>query len=300
MKTDLFSATILRSPDDGGTGTTPVPAATPTPAPAWYAGLDADTQAYVTSKGLADKDAAAAFVEAAKSHRAAEQYIGAPADQLVRLPKAGDAESENAFWTKIGRPADVTGYDLAGVKRADGTDISPEDREFYAKTALSLNLPKEAAARLATAVLQRSEAGDAARAQETQAATEAEFNALKTEWGQNFDVNRTFAERAFTGLAQAAGLSQEAMTKAVQELSTAVGRVNAMKLMFTIGRTMGEDTFHGGNRTPSDTKGPMAPAEAAAELNRLKTDSEWARKLLAGDRATVDEFNRLSAYAVAA
>lgn len=302
MKTNWFSAQVLRAPegDDGSAGTTTVPTPTPTPAPSWFAGLDADTQAYITSKGLADKDAATAFVEAAKSHRSAEQFIGAPADQLIRLPKENDAESQNTFWNRLGRPADATGYDFTTVKRGDGAALEANDAEFYGKLAHSLNLPKEAGARLAAEITARGETAAAERTRADQAATETEFNALKSEWGANFDTNRIFAERAFTALAQAANIAPEAMSKAVQELSSAVGRTNALKLMMTVGRTMGEDGYVAGKPGGADGKGPMAPGEAQARLNELKTDTAWRDKLLAGDRATVDEFNRLSAYAVAA
>lgn len=54
------------------------PAAPPAPAAKWFDNFDAETQGYINSRGLADKDPAAAFLEAAKAHREAQAYIGVP------------------------------------------------------------------------------------------------------------------------------------------------------------------------------------------------------------------------------
>jgi uncharacterized protein with von Willebrand factor type A (vWA) domain len=137
----------------------------------WYAALDADTQTYINSRGLADKDPATAFSEAAKAHREAQAYIGVPKEQLLKLPPAdAPPEAWDAFHERLGWSKNADDYKLEGLKRADGTDADDGFKDFVRTQAAELKLSPTAAAKLAEATLKHVEGGAAAQTAETTAA----------------------------------------------------------------------------------------------------------------------------------
>ncbi len=97
----------------------------------WYAGFDTETQNYIATRGLTDKDPSAAFLEAAKAHREAQAYIGVPKEQLLKLPKADAPPEEwDDVYAKLGYSKNADDYKLEGLKRGDGTDVDDSFKDF--------------------------------------------------------------------------------------------------------------------------------------------------------------------------
>lgn len=268
--------------DDSSTTTTGTTTQT-TDTTQWYSALDADTQAYITSKGLADKPAHEAFAQAAKSHREAEAYIGTPADQLLKLPKA-DAKPEewDAVHTRLGRPVTADKYDLAGVKFTDGSEVDAAFTDFVRAEAFKGGLSQAAATAMAQGFVNFLEKQTAADAGEQTAALEAQRSELKASWGQNFDANLFIARQAALKL----GLTPEQ----VAAMETSMGYKNLMEAFSTIGRKIGEDTF------VADTSrgdGTMTADQAKARIAEMKTDSDFQKRLLAGGAAEAREFKAM-------
>lgn len=250
----------------------------------WYSALDADTQAYVTAKGLADKPVAEAFAQAAKSHREAEAYIGAPADQLLRLPKATDGpEAWDAIHQRLGRPVAADKYDLAAVKFADGSDLDQSFVDFFRAEAFKGNLSQAAATSLAQSFVKFLENSETASTAEATEALNAQRAELKANWGQNFDANLFIARQAALKL----GLTPDQ----VASMEGLMGYKNLMEAFNTIGRKIGEDTYvaSGG---PSGT-GTVTADQARMRIAEMKTDDAFQKRLLAGGAAEAREFKAM-------
>jgi hypothetical protein len=86
----------------------------------WTTGLDAEVVGVLQTKGWDKLTPAQAAAQAVSSYREAEKFLGAPKDQLLRRPDPADPVAVKAFWQNLGKPADKTGYDFSGVKRANG------------------------------------------------------------------------------------------------------------------------------------------------------------------------------------
>jgi hypothetical protein len=275
-------------------GTTPAvppvipPAAPPTPGPtAWHAALDAETRGYAELRGLLAKDPVTAFAETARAHREAQAHIGAPADQLLRLPAADAApEAWAPVWQRLGAPATAAGYDFSTVKFADGSDVEPAAVEFFRKTAADLHLPAAAAPRLASQFVQFLEANDTAEATETVAKIEASKVALKTNWGQNFDANMLLARQAFAAFTP----SQDALAA----MENTAGYAEVMEFFRKVGSHMGEARFVAGGMP---AQGLLTRDGAVARIDELKADSEWVKKFLAGGAAEKREMDNLHTIA---
>lgn len=186
---------------------------------------------------------------------------GDPSRVLI-LPKDGDApEAWNDVFTKLGRPATPEEY---GLPVPDG-----QPKEFAAEVSKwfhELGIPKGAAVKLAERWnAKATEAVTAAQAKTTTEHT-AQIEALKSEWGTNYNANAQLVDKA----AEAFGMGQEELTA----LKSALGPGKAMKFLHTIGSKLGvegkfiEGAGNGGTMS-------LTPAQAQAELTRLKSDKTF-------------------------
>jgi hypothetical protein len=138
-------------------GAPPPAAGTPPPASGdkpWYDGAGAEDVGYFQNRGWDKVDAKTAAINAAKAHREAEKLIGAPAAELVRLPKdPNDAAGWAAVRSRLGVPADEKGYNFADVKHADGSALTEAEAAAWAKRSHSAGLrPADAVAMVADAI----------------------------------------------------------------------------------------------------------------------------------------------------
>lgn len=266
----------------------PAPAPAPIPSP-WYEGADADTIGHIQNRGWHDKDAKTAALEAVKAHREAERFLGIPKDQIVRVPTdAADEAGWKTVYSRLGAPDTKDGYDLSGVKFADGTELDQGFSDFFKTTAAAAHLPKEAAATIAREFVKFTEQQNQSEINEAQATLVKATEALKTNWGNNYEGNLFVAKRA----AAALGVTPEA----VAALEKAVGYDKVMEMFRNVGSKIGEDKFIT-SETPG-LPGVKTKEGALAELKNLKSDEAWAKRLLAGDRETVRQFEALSTLMV--
>src|SRR5262245_18251845 len=123
-------------------------------APTWFTGMDADLIGHIQTKGWDKLSPEQAAVEITRAHRAAEQHVGVPADQILRLPKdANDAEGWKATFQKLGAPADAKDYDFSSVT-FDDEALSIRFQNAFRETASKLNMPKGMAEEFARSVYQ--------------------------------------------------------------------------------------------------------------------------------------------------
>lgn len=288
----------LYSPDDGGgsggaaaaaaASAAAAAAAAAGAAPAWHAGVDADTVGFWQNKGFKLDDPKDLASTLTKSYRELERHIGAPPDQIIRLPKKDAPEADiRAFRERLGMPKEAKDYDFTAVKDADGNPIAQPLADSLRAAAHRAGLPKEAAAEIAAAV-QRQLDADRAQAKTLNEGKLAEERAkLDADWGPNKDFNRL---KAMEG-ARRLGITAEA----VELLEKQIGYSAVMNAMRKIGVGTSEDTFV--ERGSASNGNPTTREGAVARLNDLKSDPAWVGRLLAKDAAAVREWQTLEAQA---
>lgn len=253
-----------------------VPPVVPAAGDPWYKGADAEVIGHMQTRGWDQKPANEVAFEAIKAHRAAEKFIGVPADQIARIPKeASDEAGWKNLWTRLGAPADPAGYDFTTVKKADGTPMDDALAAHLRATATELHLPAASAAQLAASLVKYNEKQATDKAAETSASLATAQLALKTNWGANFEANMFVAKQTAAKLG--------ATPEAVAALEGQLGYDKVMELFRTIGTKIGEDKFV--NNLNPDVPGVMTREQAAARMTELKNDTEWAKKYLAGGSA---------------
>lgn len=249
----------------------------------WFAGADPEIIGHIQTKGWATKPANEAAIEAVKAHREAEKFIGAPANQLVRLPAdAKDEAGWKSVWERLGAPADPKGYDLSIVK-----DTAVAD--FIRETAAALHLPKDAAVDLAGRFTRRQEATEAADVATKTAALETEKAALAKNWGTNAEANRVIAQSA----ARALGITPET----VAALEGVIGYSAIMEMFRSIGTKIGEDKFVKSENMPG---GVMTLEQAKAKVADLQKDAAWRARYLSGGEPEKREMLALNTIIAAA
>lgn len=253
----------------------------------WFDGLDADTLGHLQNRGLQSGDAKAAVANLVKAHREAEKHLGAPPNELLRMPKdANDAEGWQRFNDRVGVPKAANEYDFTTVKRADGSAVDASLIEALAPALQAARVSKSAAPDVVKAVISALDktGGESAAAQA--AALETDRAALRIEWGANIDGNLLMAKSA----AAAVGATPEA----VAALEKTMGYGAAMRMFRNIATKIGEDAFIT-NTAPGAREGAVMTVEqATATLNEKMSDTAWVAKLNNGDVTTVREFNNLT------
>lgn len=257
----------------------PAPAPAPTPAPAWY-GTDPETKGYLENRGWHDKKPEEVALNAIKAHREAERLIGAPASELIRLPKdAKDEAAHNALWARLGAPADPKEYDLSPVK---DEKLAISLREVAAQ----IHLPKDKALEIAKAISKHQEVVDAAKATEQTQKLTLEKTELKKNWGVNETVNKLAAEDG----ARRLGVTPVE----VSALENVVGYARVMEMFRKVGSGTAEDTFAGGDTGGVGGK-VLSKDAAVARKAELMRDKAWSDSYLNGDAEKNREMQRLIA-----
>lgn len=263
----------------------------------WFDKFGDEDKNYINTRGLADKDPSAAFLDAAKAHREAQAYIGVPKDQLLKLPKADAPPEEwDAVYERLGYSKNADDYKLEGLKFEDGTEAEDGFKDFIRARATELHLSPAATEKLAQETMKFLEGAEKATTAEEQVASTKAAEQLRQSWGQNFEANQVIADNAYAAIMNAAGFTQEQMTAAIQKLGEINGKAEVMQMLLAVGQKMGEDKFVGGSG-PTGNLGPRNAEQAKARLEELKKDSTWTERFLNGGNAEVKEFNDLSALA---
>ena len=250
------------------------PAAGGNPAPWFGAEADADTKAFVESKGWDSPTAAI------RSYRQLEQYLGADkAGRGVVWPKdEADAEGWAAIRSRLGVPEKPDGYKLEVPEGEDGA---------FAKAAAPILHELGISAKQAEGLVKF--VNDYAKTQREQFETgldgqvRQQAEDLEREWGAAYKQNMEVARRG----ARALGLEEADL----DAMETSLGYKRTIEVMNKIGQKLGEDTFAGEGGQPR----ALSPAAAGERLNQLRADQDWVTRVLNGDRKAIDEKDALEA-----
>lgn len=276
------------APAPGGGVPAPAPVAGDKP---WHDGFAAEDIGYFQNRGTDKGDAKAAALAASRAHREAEKLIGAPAAELIRLPKD---PNDTAGWTtvreRLGVPKDANGYADAFkvIKHADGSDLKAEEVAAWGKKAHTLGLRPSDALTFVNESIKESEAAKAAGTVEEQGKLAAQKTALATNWGTNFDANMFVAKQT----AGVLGVTPEQ----VAALESVVGYDKVMEMFRNIGSKIGEDRFVLNPANPST--GAMTKEQAVERKAALMADQVWTAAYLAGDTTKRAEMRALNVMIV--
>lgn len=257
--------------------------------PRWFEAdsIKGDTAEYLKRSGLTLDDPAEAAIKAAEMARNAQARLGHNPDDLFLKPKEGEVAS----WLKenrelLGIPENAEGYTIEKPKDFKGT----WDKELADKlrgTAAEIGLSQDQAA--AIAAMAAAHVGEEIQKVETdlQSAHSEVSDALKQDWGDQYTTKVGQAKQVVEALAQAAGMDAEATQNAVTAVAEKTGDANAIRMFSELAGLVGNDNAlnitTGGN-------GAMTPAEARAEISKLKSpDGEYFKAVNAGDRAKMKE-----------
>ena len=241
------------------------PAAPVVPAKWWEGKADAITTGYLQNKGLHDKTPEEVALTVAKFHMEAEKFIGAPSDQLVRLPKdKADVAAWQAVFDKLGALKDGQRPEFAGVS-ADGKEIPKDVQDLATMIGYRTHMSPEAAV-FAAQEIQKFIGKDIAKyGEELTAKLAVAKDALAKEWGTNFNGNMVVAENAMRAL----GVTPEMQKAAEKNL----GYDKMMEMFRQIGTKIGEDKL-----CPTPTPGIAVPEtreQITQRIAELKSDKAW-------------------------
>jgi len=192
----------------------------------------------------------------AKSYVNLVKKMGVPAEQLLRMPEAGQPMDE--IYNALGRPESHENYELG--------DYAPEQTEDFRNLAHQLGLNNEQAQHLYNAYV---ESIDGMQNQDAQAFEQFEvenLKALQTEWGDNFNGNLELARRAFMNFA-----TPEAVE--VIEKTGLGNHPEILKVFSQIGSMLQEDSVLPGSSQA--VLGGMNPATAQQSINERMSDTEF-------------------------
>jgi hypothetical protein len=252
----------------------------------WYGELSPDDIGWLQNKQYFGADPAKADVRKSfpgfvKAHRSMESLVGDPSSRVV-IPKEGASKEDfDAFYSKLGRPADPTGYEL---KAGEGGDQKVADR--FSALAHETGLTKQQVQALAPKwdafAKETVAAREAAAEQQYQSTAAAEMEGLRTEWAGNYDAKCAAAQRAKVAF----GLEPEVMNR----IERAIGTKRFVSLLSDVGMSISEDRGAGQGEGGLSV---MTPEAARARLKELGNDKAWVAKYMANDAETVAEKRKI-------
>lgn len=262
------------------------------PADSWTTGLDEELAGHIANRGWNKLSAKDAAVEAVKAHRSAEGLLRTPKERLLVLPREDDEAGAVDFWKRLGAPEKPEEYDFSGMAWEDDGKTQ-RFSDAFRKTAVELRIPKTMAERMVNTFREFAEAettnGEAAIA----AQHAAEERELYKDWGEpntpTFRSNYFLVDKAMETL----GMSKEVG----DAIRSQIGLAKFAQMMHKVGTALGEDRFVTIDPASTGVRQPMTRNQAVARLNDLKTDKDWGKRLLSGDKVAKQEFEDLTRLA---
>lgn len=247
---------------------------------AWAESFDADTKGWVAGKGWDKLDASSVLPELVKGYRGAEQRLGVPADQLLRLPgKDAKPEDWKQVWTKLGAPENPEGYEIQAPEGDPGEFMKAATGWFH-----ELGVPKSMAQGLAAKWNEYGQVVQEQQVGQWNQRFDNEVAELKNEWKVDYDKHIDLSNRVL----RAAGFTPEQQ----MAIERALGPKAFRQAFAKFGTLVGEHRF-AGNEGQGQGGFQMSPEAARARIQDLQKDTAWRQAFLNGDADKKAEWTRL-------
>lgn len=245
----------------------------------WHGSFTDEHRGFVQNKGWKDGN------EVVNSYRNLEKLVGAPADQVIKLPAADDVQGWDSVHSRLGRPATPEGYKFGTPKEGQNADFTKWAANEFHKNGLTEKQGKAIAESWNQQFVQAADSQKAAYAERVTTETAS----LKKEWGAAYDQNINVAKRA----AREFGVEP----KVIDAIESSAGLAATMKLFNSIGAKMGDANYVSGNAAGGRSDGPMTPQQAQDQIKVLRGDTDFVKKYIAGDAQSKMKMEMLHKYA---
>lgn len=257
----------------------------------WHDGVEPEVLGFWQNKGLPLDSPVTFAAKLTEQYRAAEKHIGAPPDQLVRMPKA-DAKPEeiSAFRQRIGVPVEAKDYDFSSVKDGAGQPLAQAMADALRASFHAHGVTKDAAPAVALDVVKHLDSQKTTQATLDAGKLAEQKMTLERNWGGKDSATYQYNHLQAIEGARRLGITPEA----VKALEGQIGYASVMDAMRKIGGARGEDIFV---QTPPGGGGPTAVTTREGAISRkqeLMADKAWGARFTAGDAEARREYDRLN------
>ena len=250
---------------------------------AWYESADDEVKGYIQNKGWDDP------LKAVASYQELEKFKGANENDLLKIPKAPEAEGAfDEIYAKLGRPESADKYELS---LPDGVNVDEARLNAGRDAAFSLGLSQKQFEAMATFDAEYQAKAMEGYYSELAKTQEAEYNALREEWGDKADEREELSRRGLRAVLPQG--DREAMAKAIEG---AIGTAATLKLFANIADHVSkEDRMpdSGGDRPFGYTK-EQALADKKALMDELKGDRERLAAYNTGKGTDFEKMRRIN------
>jgi len=183
------------------------------------------------------------FTSKADAVRAIENFR--KRESQVRVPGKNATEEEVAAYKKaVGVPDKPELYEFPDLKDQEITDEIKASRQVWGKRFHELGVSKDTAKALSNLVNEDQQKYLLSQVEADKAFAKSQEEALHTEWKDDFDKNKTFANRAFSEIANRAGLKLDDLTKIeTKDGRFLMDRAEMLRIFSIIGREMAEGSL---------------------------------------------------------
>lgn len=184
------------------------------------------------------------FASKADAVRAIESFR--KRESQVRVPGKDATDEEKAAYRKAtGIPEKAELYEFPELPKDQGlTDEIKTSRQIWGQRFHALGLPNETAKSLMKLVNEDSQKYISMQVEADKVFAKSQEETLKSEWKDDFDKNKTLANRAFSQIATRAGLNLEDLAKIeTKDGRFLMDRAEILRIFSVIGREMSEGTL---------------------------------------------------------
>lgn len=238
----------------------------------WYDGLNIEDEniGVIQTKGWQDANSII------KSYRELEKFSGKDKNDYIEIPKGEDADLSEVY-ARLGRPEKAEDYEL------QDTDFAKAAKEVLFKEGITKKQAKALEKWLDDYSATQQKAMDEKSAAEADARAKASIESLKKLWGADYDKNVALSKN----VAQDLNLTNEE----IDAVGSVIGAERLGKILLGLSK-------------PSDANQPLTGYKSGGQetkemaklrIEELKSDSEFMKKVAAGDEKSVQELLRLAA-----
>jgi hypothetical protein len=295
LRDRLFSSVCYAMGGDGGGALTPPPPPQVPPAP-W--GADANAEWKVADKPWYEHYTQEGpqreffkqkgYKNPAQTFDALYSATRMMNGNAVEIPSEADEKTTpqqwDAFYSKLGRPANKTEYKLDFGKDAEGKPIAPDPMlaEFAQDVAYNMGASPKKAQKLVDMWNEFATKSMNAQNEKLRTESQAAMTAFNQKWGNDGPSAVEAGKRAVKALGIDAPM--------LNQLEGMVGTGVVMELFARIGKASGEGKMIDPGPGGGDPNDPdrMTPEQAAAAIKRLDGDAEFNKKYMTREHSEHD------------